>query len=189
MSQQNTVGGKDTLVNQLLVIKLAFLGESTVGKTSIVHKFVNYEFQENREQTINGAFLTQKCRLGDKIIRFEIWDIVDRKSYHTLIYRNAHVVVVVYDVTNVDSFDKAKSLIRELKSQVDPKVVIFLVGNKIDLSERQVPTEEVKDYALEFGLLFYETSAKTDDGIRTIFTKIAEKFVSDDSFPAEENVD
>jgi len=172
-------------------VKLVLLGEAAVGKSSLVLRFVNNEFSENKEPTIGAAFLTQKCRLEDnKVIKFEIWDTAGQERFHSLApmyYRNAQAAVVVYDVTKAASLDKAKSWVKELQRQANPNIVIALAGNKIDLVEpqedsevlsnifREVPTEEAKAYALEAGLLFFETSAKKGEGVVNVFTEIAKK--------------
>ena len=83
-------------------VKLVLLGEAAVGKSSLVLRFVNNEFQENKEPTIGAAFLTQKCKLDDKIIKFEIWDTAGQERFHSLApmyYRNAQAAVVAYDIT------------------------------------------------------------------------------------------
>ncbi|WFD20643.1 Vacuolar protein sorting-associated protein 21 [Malassezia caprae] len=176
--------------------KLVLLGESAVGKTSIVHRFVQDDFQENREPTIGAAFLT------DRIIKFEIWDTAGQERFHSLApmyYRNAQASVVVYDVTKVASFEKAQSWVKELQRQANPNIVIALVGNKVDLIsepsedttdankdddaedtdastpvvKREVPASEAENYANEAGLLFFETSAKTGEGVLEAFTEVA----------------
>ncbi|KAJ3012520.1 Ras- protein Rab-5B, partial [Thoreauomyces humboldtii] len=178
------VGGavNDASAAQLkpIQVKLVLLGEAAVGKSSLVLRFVNNEFQENKEPTIGAAFLTQKCKLDDKVIKFEIWDTAGQERFHSLApmyYRNAQAAVVVYDITKPASLDKAKSWVTELKRQANPGIVIALVGNKLDLAatSRAVPTEEASAYATEGGLLYSEASAKTGDNVMDVFTEIAKK--------------
>lgn len=194
-------------------VKLVLLGEAAVGKSSVVLRFVSNEFQANKEPTIGAAFLTQKCRLEDRVLRYEIWDTAGQERFHSLApmyYRNAQAAVVVYDVTKLASLEKAKSWVKELQRQANPNIVIALVGNKVDLvkpssvsgasglsdaedepddatatpgeadaaetsTPRQVPTDVAEAYATEAGLLFFETSAKTGEGIVELFTEIAKK--------------
>jgi len=198
-------------------VKLVLLGEAAVGMSSVVLRFVSNEFQANKEPTIGAAFLTQKCRLEDRVLRYEIWDTAGQERFHSLApmyYRNAQAAVVVYDVTKASSLEKAKTWVKELQRQANPNIVIALAGNKIDLVQpsssspsspsspdtedeaddatatpgendgaadreesnlRQVPRDEAEAYAQEAGLLFFETSAKTGEGIVEIFTEIAKK--------------
>jgi small GTP-binding protein len=194
---------------------------------------VSNEFQANKEPTIGAAFLTQKCRLEDRVLRYEIWDTAGQERFHSLAvrhtvlastgililyqpmyYRNAQAAVVVYDVTKASSLEKAKSWVKELQRQANPNIVIALAGNKVDLvlpspstsgansssesedeaddatatpgetpgadgqpeSLRQVPREEAQAYATEAGLLFFETSAKTGEGVVEIFTEIGSSY-------------
>ncbi|KAG5644751.1 hypothetical protein DXG03_007880 [Asterophora parasitica] len=203
-------------VDKSVQVKLVLLGEAAVGKSSVVLRFVSNEFQANKEPTIGAAFLTQKCRLEDRVLRYEIWDTAGQERFHSLApmyYRNAQAAVVVYDITKATSLEKAKSWVKELQRQANPNIVIALAGNKLDLvqpsasltgaasssesedeaddatatpgetpgssgepeSLRQVPREEAQAYATEAGLLFFETSAKTGEGIVDIFTEIAKK--------------
>jgi small GTP-binding protein len=117
-------------------VKLVLLGEAAVGKSSVVLRFVSDEFQPNKEPTIGAAFLTQKCRLEDRVLRYEIWDTAGQERFHSLApmyYRNAQAAVVVYDVTKSSSLEKAKSWVKELQRQANPNIVIALAGNKVDL--------------------------------------------------------
>jgi signal recognition particle receptor subunit beta len=92
-------------------------------------------------------------------------------------YRNANCAVVVYDITQAASLEKARSWIRELQRQADPSIIIALCGNKSDLSaRRQVSEDEAKKYAEEEGLMWGETSAKSGEGVADIFTAIGITF-------------
>ncbi|CAG9944795.1 unnamed protein product [Clonostachys rosea f. rosea IK726] len=175
-------------------VKLVLLGEAAVGKSSLVLRFVNNDFQENKEPTIGAAFLTQKCNLPSRTIKFEIWDTAGQERFASLApmyYRNAQAALVVYDLTKPTSLVKAKHWVAELQRQASPGIVIALVGNKLDLTTeaapadvdgtdgddsgdaRKISTEEAKTYAEEESLLFFETSAKTGHNVTEVFTAIA----------------
>ncbi|KAL8752505.1 MAG: hypothetical protein Q9199_005698 [Rusavskia elegans] len=118
-------------------VKLVLLGEAAVGKSSLVLRFVNNDFQENKEPTIGAAFLTQKCNLPHRTIKFEIWDTAGQERFASLApmyYRNAQSALVVYDITKPTSLVKARHWVAELQRQASPGIVIALVGNKSDLS-------------------------------------------------------
>ncbi|SCU89161.1 LAFA_0E16446g1_1 [Lachancea sp. 'fantastica'] len=171
----------------MLQFKLVLLGDSSVGKSSIVHRFVKDSFDEFRESTIGAAFLSQTLKLEkheDVTIKFEIWDTAGQERYKSLApmyYRNANAALVVYDVTQPGSLVKAQSWVEELKHKVgDQDLVICLVGNKLDLCEdndtsREVAVEDAQIYAKEQKLLFHEVSAKTGAGVAQIFQEIGEK--------------
>jgi len=155
------------------------LGESSVGKSSLVLRFVKNAFMEYQESTIGAAFLTQTVSLNDATVKFEIWDTAGQERYHSLApmyYRGAHAAVVVFDITSSDSFERAKSWVKELQRQGNPNIVIALAGNKLDLAEnRKVSTQEAMSYADENGLLYMETSAKTAANVNELFVAIAKK--------------
>lgn len=163
--------------------KLVLLGESAVGKSSIVHRFVKNTFDNMRESTIGAAFLTQTITLPENntTIKFEIWDTAGQERYKSLApmyYRNANAALCVYDITSRSSFNKAQDWIKELKKQAPEGIVICLVGNKLDLvDERQVEEQEVISYVQELNqendnVIMTECSAKSGDGVLDIFNKI-----------------
>ena len=150
-------------------VKLVLLGEAAVWKSSLVLRFVSNEFQENKEPTIGAAFLTQKCTVGDRTIKYEICDTAGQERFASLApmyYRNAQAAVVVYDITKPSSFIRARHWIKELKDQSPEGIVIALVVNKLDLEdERKVEASEVEEEANSQGLMFFQTSAKTGEEI------------------------
>jgi small GTP-binding protein len=169
----------------LTLISLAsFTGESAVGKSSLVLRFVKGQFHEYQESTIGAAFLTQTVNLDDTTVKFEIWDTAGQERYHSLApmyYRGAQAAIVVYDITNQDTFVRAKNWVKELQRQASPNIVIALSGNKADLaSKRMVEYDEAQIYAEENSLLFMETSAKTAMNVNEIFLAIAKKLPKTD---------
>jgi small GTP-binding protein len=169
--------------------KLVLLGESAVGKSSLVLRFVKGQFHEYQESTIGAAFLTQTVAVDDVTVKFEIWDTAGQERYHSLApmyYRGAQAAIVVYDVTNADTFGRAKNWVKELQRQANPNIVIALAGNKADLAaKRQVETEDAQAYAEEQGLLFMETSAKTAMNVNEIFMAIAKKLPKNETRRSE----
>ncbi len=169
--------------NKMSQFKLVLLGESAVGKSSLVLRFVKGQFHEFQESTIGAAFLTQTLCLDDTTVKFEIWDTAGQERYHSLApmyYRGAQAAIVVYDITNGDTFARAKNWVRELQRQARPDIVIALAGNKSDLGQKRlVEYEEANAYAEENGLLFMETSAKNANNVNEIFLAIARKLPRD----------
>merc|ERR1712225_227938 len=174
----NSSGG-----SKVVQFKLVLLGDSAVGKSSLVLRFVRGQFFEYQESTIGAAFLTQNVSLNDYTVKFEIWDTAGQERYHSLApmyYRGAAAAVVVYDITNADSFSRAKSWVKELQRQGSPNIVIALAGNKCDLaSKRKVDDKEATEYAKDNGLFFMETSAKTALNVEELFKAIAKKLPKD----------
>merc|ERR1712086_49441 len=169
--------------SKVVQFKLVLLGDSAVGKSSLVLRFVRGQFFEYQESTIGAAFLTQNVSLNDYTVKFEIWDTAGQERYHSLApmyYRGAAAAVVVYDITNADSFVRAKSWVKELQRQGSPNIVIALAGNKCDLAtKRKVEASESSEYAKDNGLFFMETSAKTALNVEELFKAIAKKLPKD----------
>jgi len=165
-----------------LSFKLVLLGESAVGKSSIVLRFVRQDFLEFQEATIGAAFLTQVVNLGDQSIKFEIWDTAGQERYKSLApmyYRGAAAAIIVYDITSQESFARAKNWVGELQRSGDAAVIIALAGNKYDLADRRVVEEaDARAFAEEKGLMFMETSAKANKNVNELFLAIARKLPS-----------
>merc|ERR1711998_710838 len=165
--------------NKTFQFRLVLLGDSAVGKSSLVLRFVRGQFFEYQESTIGAAFLTQTVALNDTTVKFEIWDTAGQERYHSLApmyYRGAAAAIVVYDITNRDTFQRAKAWVKELQRQGNPNIVIALAGNKSDLnSKRKVEPDEAESYANDNGIFFIETSAKTATNVNELFVAIARK--------------
>lgn len=168
--------------------KLVLLGDMGTGKSSLVLRFVKGQFFEYQESTIGAAFLTQTVSVNDTTVKFEIWDTAGQERYHSLApmyYRGAAAAIVVYDITSTDSFNRAKSWVRELQRQGNPALVMALAGNKSDKADdRKVYADEAQAYSDENGLFFMETSAKTATNVNELFYEIARKLPKAPPAPA-----
>jgi small GTP-binding protein len=155
------------------------LGESAVGKSSLVLRFIKGQFNEYQESTIGASFTSPVFQVDGDTVKFEIWDTAGQERYHSLApmyYRGAHAAIIVYDLTNIGSFQKAQSWVDELKKQASQDVVIALVGNKMDLGDKRViEIAQGQAFADEHGLVFFETSAKSGDNVSQVFTTLAKK--------------
>mmetsp|Transcript_8989 Transcript_8989/g.14680 ORF Transcript_8989/g.14680 Transcript_8989/m.14680 type:complete len:202 (-) Transcript_8989:446-1051(-) len=165
-----------------LTVKLVLLGDSRVGKSSVVIRFVKNEFDQYKFPTIGATFLTQSVSVNDYLVKFEIWDTAGQEKYRSLAplyYRGASAALVVYDITNRESFENARKWIEEVQTQEGNHVVIGLAGNKVDLAaNRKVSTDEGAEFAKEKNFIFFETSAKNSTNIKEIFKAIAQEVPS-----------
>nr|KJB34934.1 hypothetical protein B456_006G091700 [Gossypium raimondii] len=170
-----------TTANKTINAKIVLLGDVGTGKSSLVLRFVRGQFVEFQESTIGAAFFSQTLAVDDATVKFEIWDTAGQERYHSLApmyYRGAAAAIIVYDITNLASFERAKRWIEELQAQGNSDMVMALAGNKADLLDaKNVETEEAKTYAQENGLFFVETSAKTSSNVNNIFYEIGDSFL------------
>ncbi|XP_071196274.1 ras-related protein Rab-17-like [Salvelinus alpinus] len=160
-------------------VKMVLLGSSGVGKSSLALRFSKDEFKGTLP-TVGCAYFTQVVCLSDVTFHFEIWDTAGQEKYHSvtpLYYRGAHAALVVYDISKRESFIRAQVWLRELEKHYIPaSTVMVLVGNKGDLSElRQVTLQEGHSLAVDRGLLFMETSAKSGNQVRELMLAIARR--------------
>jgi len=157
--------------------KLVFVGNSSVGKTSIISRFMYDHFDTNYDATIGIDFLAKTHTVGDKTVRLQLWDTAGQERFRSLIpsyIRDSSVAVVVYAIDNADSFAAVTKWVDEVRNERDQEVMIVLVGNKCDLShDRVVETHQGQAMAKDKNALFIETSAKNADNVPELFDMIA----------------
>lgn len=162
-----------------LKLKLILLGDSGVGKSSIIHSFVGNNFNVDQNPTLGASFMVKTMHLGESNIIFNIWDTAGQERYQSLArlyYRNVAVAILVYDITQQKSFEVLKKWNSELKEYGPKNIVVIIVANKEDLvEEEEVDSEEANRYAESIGAIFIKTSAKNNYGIEKIFRDAAMK--------------
>lgn len=160
-------------------VKCVVLGDTGVGKSSLVLKFVSGNFKPYSESTIGASFMSKLLTHKGVSIKFQIWDTAGQEKYHSLApmyYRGAAAAVIVYDITRGNTFKTLKNWIDELKAQGPKDIALAIAGNKSDMSSsREVDTKTAREYAEEIGALYLETSAKDDTNVQEIFVRLSER--------------
>ena len=171
-------------MNEPEAIKVVLVGESGVGKTSIISQFTTHKFDPHRETSLSAQFISKTIDFQDlgKSIKFDIWDTVGQEKYRALaeiFYRDAKVIVFVYDITTEFSFDQLKKYwYEETKAKSTGKPLLAVVANKIDLyNDQKVSNNDGKAFADEIGAIFQTTSALSDSGISTLFDNIGKTYI------------
>ena len=145
------------------VFKIVTLGESGIGKTSLINRFT-YDTFEALPTTINDEFYNKLLDIENKIIKFKLWDIYGSEQFKIILpfnYNGADGAIVAYDISDKRSFDRVKFWVNEVKAHSNMKTNIVIVGTKCDRLDREVTEEEGKKLADELGVKYFETSAKT----------------------------
>jgi len=163
--------------NSLKKFKLVFLGEQSVGKTSLITRFMYDSFDSTYQATIGIDFLSKTMYLEDRTVRLQIWDTAGQERFRSLIpsyIRDSSAAVVVYDISNTNSFAQVDRWIEDVRAERGSDVIIILVGNKTDLTDqRRVSMEQGERRAKELGVLFIESSAKTGHNVKQLFRRVA----------------
>lgn len=182
----------NTSLAPLAKYKLVFLGDQSVGKTSIITRFMYDNFDRHYQATIGIDFLSKTMYLEDRTVRLQLWDTAGQERFRSLIpsyIRDSSVAVVVYDVSNRASFLNTAKWVEDVRAERGMDVVICLVGNKTDLGndKRQVSTEEGEERARKDNLLFMEVSAKAGYNVKSLFRKLATSLPGSDAAAAANN--
>jgi small GTP-binding protein len=157
--------------------KVVIVGSSTVGKSSIVQRLVQNTFTEDGTTTCGAEFYTYTCVVNSETIKLQIWDTAGQERFRSIsksYFRNAVGAVLVYDITNLQSFDDLGEWLTELQTLAAPNSYILLVGNKADLEkQRQVGADLVRSFAERHHLEPVETSALSGKNVKEAFVRMA----------------
>ena len=165
------------------LFKVVLVGDSGVGKTSILQQFSFGCFKHSNPSTTCAMLLTKSLEIPEEnaTIKFALWDTAGQEKYRNLTsiyYRDAAAVIIVYDITKMESFENSKLWLEEVKEKVKPNTIISLVGNKTDMIDNEeVDIELANGFADENGLKFHVSSAKSDNGIKDIFIEIGRELL------------
>ncbi|CAJ2657518.1 unnamed protein product [Trifolium pratense] len=155
------------------MFKIVMIGDSGVGKSQLLNRFVRNEFHLKSKATIGVEFLTKTVLMDHKLVKAQIWDTAGQERYQaitTAYYRGATGAFLTYDITKRHSFNHIEKWLDELHNHADKNIVVMLVGNKSDLSSnREVSIEEAEEFAKQKGLFFLETSALDSHNVEPAF--------------------
>lgn len=161
--------------------KVVLLGEGRVGKTSILLRYTKGEYSDRQVSTLQASYLDKKVTIGTTNVQLSIWDTAGQERFHALgpiYYRDASGALLVYDITDAESFNKVKNWVKELRKIVGNDIVIVIAGNKVDLEKnRNVNEQEAIQYAESVGAAHFHTSAKANRGLDEVFNSLATKML------------
>ncbi|CAL1680435.1 unnamed protein product [Lasius platythorax] len=155
--------------------KVVMLGSQGVGKTSLIGRYMgNFD---HASPTIGASFFNCKLNLGDTKIKLQVWDTAGQERFRSMApmyYRNANAAMLVFDLTQYNSFIAIKCWVKELQQNVEETMVLAVIGNKSDLThQRQIDGEEGQKYATSIGATYHEISVLHNEGVETVFLAIA----------------
>ena len=167
--------------------KLVLIGDSGVGKTCLISRFISGQFDANVNSTNGASYASKKVEFPElgKSLVLDIWDTAGQEKYKSLtkfFYKNAAMVVLVYDITRRESYDNLKNFwYKEIKEHGEKDIILGIAGNKSDLyDDEAVPEKEAREFAESVGAIFTLTSAQNNSGVNKLFENIGKKFLNPD---------
>jgi len=161
--------------------KVVLLGEGSVGKTSLLVRYCQNQFNENHNVTVQASFQTKRLNLDGNRVNLSIWDTAGQERFHALgpiYYRDANGALLVYDITDNDSFVRVQNWVKELRKMLGNEIVLAIAGNKMDLERnRVVSVEKAESYAQSVGAKHYHTSAKLNKGVSELFLDLTKRML------------
>ena len=167
-------------------IKITLIGNSGVGKTSIINQYIDQTFDEANAATIGANYSEKVITKNNKEYELNIWDTAGQEKFHSVgkhFYKDAYIVCLVYDITSQDSLEQLQTIwYPDIKKFGEKYTILAVVGNKSDLYENDNLADEnqAKEFAQSINAIFMLTSAKTGDGIEKLFDTLVDKFLSSD---------
>ena len=162
-------------------VKVVLLGDSGVGKTSIVQRFAFDKFKQDNQSTVGAMFIAKIIDIPEEGVnlKFQIWDTAGQEKYRSLAsmyYQDASAAILVYDITQLSTFEGVQTWMKEIKEKAPPDILIVIAANKSDLVEQEtVKLEDAKKFAEESNVTLKLTSAKDNVGIADVFKEMAIK--------------
>ena len=173
--------GNNSIQKECYKLKIIIVGDSSVGKTNIINRYVNGEFSRDYMITIGMDFLTCNLELDNKIFKLNLWDTAGSEQFRSVTkgyYSNSCCALIVYDITNEKTFQNVKQWMDDCYAFANKNIHLVLVGNKIDLQQdRKINKETAEEFAGQYGMDFYEVSALSGENIENIFFGIC-NFIS-----------
>ncbi|CAL5992556.1 Rab1a [Hexamita inflata] len=159
--------------------KCVMLGDCSVGKTAIINRYINKDFNNAQQATIGASYYSSNIDLDKCNVCLQLWDTAGQERFNAIApfyYRTANCVIIVFDITNEFTQTKARAWVDEIQNTV-PDCMLVLVGNKIDLNNSKIQyiPEEIQQYAKGKGITYVETSAFTGQNIDSLFLQIAKQ--------------
>merc|ERR1711998_132019 len=168
---------------QSIDAKVVVIGNTGVGKTCIVLRYVQGKFVMHTASTIGASFMIKKLFIDNTRLTLQIWDTAGQERFRSMgpmYYRGAAAAILVFDITSEDSFQCLQQWIDELKNNGDENIILAIACNKCDLSaQRAVALKDAQDYAKSVGAIIHETSAKASKGIENIFVDISKAIIAE----------
>jgi Ras-related protein Rab-6A len=187
----NVLTGEIGATSSINNYKIVVIGDINVGKTSILSRFRYGSFEQSYMPTLGIDFFTKNLFYEDKTIRLILWDTAGQERFRSLIpsyLKNADCIIIVYDITNKDSFNSLAHWLDDAKNNTVEGTIFVICGNKIDLKEKRVVTnEEIDEYIKKENLLYVECSAQNGEGIKELFNLIA-KNLGESNFAKSEYI-
>ena len=161
--------------------KVVLLGEGRVGKTSILLRFIKGEYNDRQVSTLQASYLDKKIPVSGGTAHLSVWDTAGQERFHALgpiYYRDADGALLVYDITDAESFNRIKKWVKELRKIVGSDISLSIAGNKVDLEKnRAVDEAEAVAYAASVGATHFHTSAKANKGLDDVFTDLSKRMM------------